>query len=93
MKGNKIINGKKIILIMYHFILVWSIFLSPINSYFYGIIRLMQKTVIRILAIAVLISPWLYLGETIRDVMSIVIGIIILLATIDMSKRNNSESL
>lgn len=53
----------------------------------------MQKTVIRILAIAVLISPWLYLGETIRDVMSIVIGIIILLATIDMSKRNNSESL
>lgn len=51
----------------------------------------MQKILIRIFAVIILISPWLYVGETLRDVISIVAGLVILLNTVDVSKKKKEE--
>ncbi len=51
----------------------------------------MNKNLIRISAAIILASPWLYLGSTLRDVMYVILSIIIILATVDISKKKKSD--
>ena len=52
----------------------------------------MNKTIIRILALVILASPWIYIGEALRDVLLIISSIAILLATIDMTKKKKESA-
>jgi hypothetical protein len=51
----------------------------------------MNKNLIRILAGFILISPWIYIGSTLKDVLYIIFSIVIILATVDISKKKKSD--
>ncbi len=51
----------------------------------------MNKNLIRLMAFIILISPWLYLGEVLKDVLFIIISIVIIFATVDISKKKKTE--
>ncbi len=53
----------------------------------------MNKNLIRILATIIMLSPWIYIGNTLKEVMYIVFSIVILLATVDISKKKKSDVL
>ncbi len=53
----------------------------------------MNKNLIRILATIIMLSPWIYIGTTLKEVMYIVFSIVILLATVDISKKKKSDVL
>ena len=52
----------------------------------------MQKNIIRISALLILASPWIYIGSTLKQFVFIFIGIALLLATVDISKKKKEES-
>lgn len=47
----------------------------------------MSKNIIRLSSFIILVSPWLYIGNTFKDVMYIVLAVIIILCTVDISKK------
>lgn len=51
----------------------------------------MNKTLIRILAGFILVSPWIYIGSTLKEVMYIIFSLIIILATVDISKKKKTD--
>ncbi len=51
----------------------------------------MNKNLIRIVAIIILISPWLYIGSTLKDVLYVAASVVILLATVDISKKKKVD--
>ena len=51
----------------------------------------MNKILIRILAGFILVSPWIYVGSTLKEVMYIIFSIIIILATVDISKKKKVD--
>ena len=51
----------------------------------------MNKNIIRIFAVILGLSPWIYIGETLRSVLIIVASIVILLATVDISNKKKKE--
>ncbi len=53
----------------------------------------MNKNLIRILATIIMLSPWIYIGTTLKEIMYIIFSIIILLATVDISKKKKSDVL
>lgn len=54
----------------------------------------MNKTVIRIFALLVMVSPWVYVSGVFKDVFYILSGLVILAATISIKKKkkNTEES-
>jgi hypothetical protein len=51
----------------------------------------MNKKIIRIAALMLIISPWILIGSTFKDVLYIVLSIVILSATIDISKKKKEK--
>ena len=51
-----------------------------------------NKNLIRLFAFIIVMSPWIYLGSTLKDVLAIVCGVVIILATVDISKKKKEES-
>ena len=51
----------------------------------------MNKNIIRIFAVIMLLSPWIYIGETLRSVLIIMCSAVILLATVDISNKKKKE--
>ena len=47
----------------------------------------MNKAIIRIIAIVLILSVWVYVSSTYKDVLYIALGVIMLLATLDISKK------
>jgi glucose-6-phosphate-specific signal transduction histidine kinase len=73
------------------------LFLNYLYNNFYVIIQIektnknMNKNLIRIMAVIMLMSTWIYIGQTLKDVLYIVSAIIILLATVDISKKKKID--
>jgi hypothetical protein len=51
----------------------------------------MNKNLISILAGFILVSPWIYIGSTLKDVIYIVFSVIIILATVDISRKKKTD--
>ncbi len=51
----------------------------------------MNKTLIRVCAAVILISPWIYIGETLKDVAYILLAIIVLIGTVDITKKKKED--
>ena len=51
----------------------------------------MNKNIVRFLAIIILISPWIYVSSLYKDVLFIVCALVLLLATVDISKKKKSS--
>lgn len=47
----------------------------------------MNKNLIRILAVILIISPWIYIDNTYKEVATILIAIVILIATVGTKKK------
>lgn len=47
----------------------------------------MNKKIIRIIAIILILSPWIYLPSGIRDILFIVLGVILFSNTIHLKKK------
>ena len=47
----------------------------------------MSKNIIRIIAILLILSPWLYVGNSIKSLFAILFGIILLLTEIKIEKK------
>lgn len=52
----------------------------------------MNNNIVRIVAVIILLSPWLYISSIYKDVLFLVLGVVLLLATVDMSKKKNTEN-
>ena len=51
----------------------------------------MNKNLIRIIGAVILVSPWLYIGDTLKDVLYIIAAITILLSTVDIAKKKKTD--
>lgn len=49
----------------------------------------MSKIIIRIIAVLLIISPWLYIGNSLKSLFAIVFGVILLLTEIKMDSKKN----
>lgn len=47
----------------------------------------MNKNLIRILAVILIISPWIYIDNTYKEVATILIALVILIATVGTKKK------
>lgn len=52
----------------------------------------MNKKLIRFIALIILISPWIYIGNVYKEIMYISLALIILLATVDINKKKKDEA-
>jgi hypothetical protein len=51
----------------------------------------MNKNLIRVLATIILLSPWIYIGSTLKEIMCVIFSIVILLATVDIAKKKKAD--
>jgi len=51
----------------------------------------MNKTLIRLFALAILISPWVYVSSIYKEIFYIFAGIVILGATVNIEKKKKTE--
>ncbi len=47
----------------------------------------MNKNIIRIASFLILVSPWIYIGSAFKDVVYIALAVVILLCTVDITKK------
>lgn len=47
----------------------------------------MNKNIVRLVAVIILLSPWIYVSSRYKEVLAIVFAIVLLLATVDISKK------
>ena len=51
----------------------------------------MNKLTIRIIATVILLSPWIYISTEYKEIMYFILAIVLLLATVDISKKKKGE--
>jgi hypothetical protein len=49
----------------------------------------MKKKTLRIIAIILILSPWIYLSSVIKDIVFIILGLILFVTTINFKKSKN----
>lgn len=52
----------------------------------------MNKNIVRIVAVMILFLPWTYVSSLYKDVLSVIFSIVLLLATVDISKKKKSNT-
>ena len=48
----------------------------------------MSKNIIRIIAVLLIISPWIYIGDNLKSIFAILFGIILLLTGIKIDNKD-----
>ena len=51
----------------------------------------MNKNLIRVLALLLIISPWIYVSSSYKEAGIIIIGVLILIATVNSKKKISKE--